>query len=69
MAIFTASAGTSVEPLAIIKEGQVAGATIRVPLNCIDLCRVNTRETLKSCTEQQRKSVFVFFWSYACELF
>lgn len=49
MAIFTAGAGTSVEPLAIIKEGQVAGATIRVPLNCIDLCRVNTRAAEKVC--------------------
>lgn len=60
MAVFTAGAGTSVEPLAIIEEGQVAGAAMRVPLNCIDLCRAKRRDS-KSLHAAAEKEACLFF--------
>lgn len=35
--ILTPNASAAVEPLAIVQEGQVAGAAVRVPLDCVDL--------------------------------
>lgn len=35
--VLTPDTSAVVEPLAIIQEGQIAGATMRVPLDCIDL--------------------------------
>lgn len=39
MTVLTPSAGAAVEPLAVVQEGQVAGAAVRVALDGIDLCR------------------------------
>lgn len=44
MAVLPADAGAVVEPLAVVEEGQVAGAALRVPLDGEDLCRAKRRE-------------------------
>lgn len=48
-----------VEPLAIIQEGQIAGATMRVPLDCVYLWGAKRGETSNPCMMQERRAMFV----------
>lgn len=65
MAVLAADVGALVEPLAVVQEGEVAGASVRVPLDRVDLW--GGRRLEKPCAMQQRRAVFVFWKSYFCE--
>lgn len=45
MTILTPNISAIVEPLAVIQEGQIAGAAMRVPLDCVDLWAPKRIET------------------------
>lgn len=57
MTVLTSDTSAVVEPLAIIQEGQIAGATMRVPLDCVDLWGSMRGETLNPCMLRQRRAM------------
>lgn len=65
VAVLAADISALVEPLAVVQEGEVAGASVRVPLDRVDLW--GGRRLEKPCVMQQRRAVFVLWKSYFCE--
>lgn len=59
MTVLTPDAGAVVEPLAVVQEGQIAGAAVRVPLDGVDLCGAKRGQTLKPCMWQDRRAMHV----------
>ena len=55
MTVLTPDTGAAVEPLAVIQEGQIAGAAVRVPLDCVDLWEAKTEETSNPCMQQEQR--------------
>ena len=58
MPVLSSYTGAAVEPLAVVQEGQVAGPTVRVPLDGIYLCREKAMGELHilACTEHRGPS-------------
>lgn len=61
MTVLAPDARAVVEPLAVVQEGQIAGAAVRVPLDCVDLWggkkRGKTFESLHAAGESRRARV------------
>lgn len=59
MTVLAPDVSAVVEPLAIVQEGQIAGATMRVPLDCVYLWGAKRGETSNPCMMQERQAMFV----------
>lgn len=55
MTVLTPDTSAVVEPLAVVQEGQVAGAAMRVPLDGVDLWGAERGEASHPCMRQQRR--------------